>query len=81
MKNNISTRVPCLLSIPEVAWVLGVDNSRVCRAIRLGVVPVVRRRGRVLVSGHVLARLAAGGLQGGAGSAEPPAGVCGRGGA
>jgi len=73
MKNTISTQVPSLLSIAEVAWLLGVDNSQVCRAIRLGRLPVARRRGRVLVPAHVLAHLAAG--------TEPPAGRPGGGGA
>jgi hypothetical protein len=57
MKNDFSTQSPRLLSIPEVAWLLGVDNSVVCRAIRVGLLPVVRRRGRVLVPAHVLAHL------------------------
>ncbi len=73
MNNAISTQVPSLLSIAEVAWLLSVDNSQVCRAIRLGRLPVVRRRGRVLVPAHVLAHLASG--------MEPPAGAAGRGGA
>jgi len=81
MKKNVTNQVPRLLSIPEVAWLLGVDNSAVCRAIHAGVLPVVRRRGRVLVSGHVLAHLAAGALPESAGSAKPPAGAGERGGA
>jgi hypothetical protein len=47
-----------LLAIPEVAWLLGVDHSRVCRLIRVGLLPVVRRRSRVLVPAHALAHLA-----------------------
>ena len=47
-----------MLAVPEVAWLLGVDQSRVCRLIRVGVLPVVRRRSRVLVPAHVLAHLA-----------------------
>lgn len=58
MKNAISIYSPSLLSIPEVAWILGVDTSRVCQAIRIGLLPVVRRRGRVLVPANVLAHLA-----------------------
>jgi hypothetical protein len=54
MKTAISAGSPALLSIPEVAWLLGVDNSRVCRLIRVGFLPVVRRRSRVLVPAHVL---------------------------
>jgi excisionase family DNA binding protein len=84
MKNAISIQGSSLLSIAEVAWLLGVDNSQVCRAIRLGRLPVVRRRGRVLVPAYVLAYLASGDLpdgdlwEGGP-RMEPPA--AGRGGA
>ncbi len=58
MKNSASTHSSCLLSISEVAWLLGVDNSRVCRAIRVGTLPVVRRGRRLLVPAHALAHLA-----------------------
>lgn len=81
MKNAIHAQVPRLLSIAEVAWLLGVDNSRVCRAIRVGLLPVVRRRRRVLVSAHVLVHLAAGDLPDGARCTTPPAEASGRGGA
>lgn len=57
MKNN-SSQSPRLLSIPEVAWLLGIDNSRVCRSIRIGLLPVVRRRSRLLVPAHALVHLA-----------------------
>jgi hypothetical protein len=59
MKNTTTCKSSSgLLSIPEVAWLLGVENSCVCRAIRTGLLPVVRRRGRVLVPAHALAHLA-----------------------
>jgi excisionase family DNA binding protein len=58
MRNKIPSGPPTLLSIPEVAWLLGVDHSWVCRLIRVGVLPVVRRRSRVLVPASVLAHLA-----------------------
>ena len=64
MKTTISAGSLALLSIPEVAWLLGVDNSRVCRLIRVGLLPVVRRRSRVLVSAHVLAHLVDGTSEG-----------------
>ncbi|WP_256564768.1 excisionase family DNA-binding protein [Allokutzneria sp. A3M-2-11 16] len=47
-----------LLSIAEVAWLLGVDNSHVCQLIRVGRLPVVRRRSRMLVPAHALAHVA-----------------------
>lgn len=81
MNNVISSSGRRLLSIAEVAWLLGVDNSRVCRAIRLGLLPVVRRGRRVLVPAHVLAHLAVDEHRDGARSVEPPAGAAGRGGA
>jgi hypothetical protein len=63
MKSNISRGSRCLLSIAEVAWLLGVENSHVCRAIRLGRVPVVLRQGRVLIPAHALSHLADGGAR------------------
>jgi hypothetical protein len=64
MKTAISAGSPALLPIPEVAWLLGVDNSWVCRLIRVGLLPVVRRRSRVLISAHVLAHLTDGTREG-----------------
>jgi hypothetical protein len=60
----IAAGAPVLLAVPEVAWLLGVDHSRVCWLIRVGVLPVVRRRARVLVPAHVLAHLTDGTGQG-----------------
>jgi hypothetical protein len=45
------------LSVSEAAWALGVDRSVVCRAIRLGVIPLVKRRGRPVVPAAAVARL------------------------
>lgn len=58
MQNAIPSGSPALLSIPEAAWLLGVDQSWVCRLIRVGLLPIVRRRSRVLIPAHVLAHLA-----------------------
>jgi hypothetical protein len=58
MKRSHNENRPGLLSISEAAWILGVNDSRVCRAIRLGLLPVVRRRGRLLIPAHALAHLA-----------------------
>ena len=46
-----------LLSVRDAAWTLGVDQSAVCRAIRRGVLPVVRRRGRTVVPMAAVTRL------------------------
>lgn len=44
-------------SIRESAWILGVSEAEVCRLIRQGVLPTVRRRSRLVVPAHALARL------------------------
>ena len=46
-----------LLSVREAAWALGVDQSVVCRAIRRGVLPLVKRRGRAVVPVAAVTRL------------------------
>ncbi len=46
-----------VFSIRETAWILGVDASEVCRLIRVGVLPTIRRRSRLAVPRHALARL------------------------
>jgi excisionase family DNA binding protein len=58
MKKTTSTHSSSLLSISEVAWLLGVSNSHVCRAIRVGTLPAVRRGRRLLVPAHALVHLA-----------------------
>jgi hypothetical protein len=47
---------PGVFSIRETAWILGVDKPEVCRLIRVGV-PTLRRRSRLVVPAHALARL------------------------
>jgi hypothetical protein len=44
-------------TVREVAWILDVPSSRVARAIRVGTVRAVRRRGRLVVPAGELARL------------------------
>ena len=46
-----------LLSVREAAWALGVDQSVVCRAIRRGVLPLVKRRGQAVVPVAAVTRL------------------------
>lgn len=57
MKKNSSDLKRSLLSTRDVAWLLGVDESWVCRAVRLGQLPFVRRRGRVMVPTSAVTRL------------------------
>ncbi|WP_086828992.1 hypothetical protein [Allokutzneria sp. NRRL B-24872] len=44
-------------SVRETAWLLGVAPSTVSRAVRLGTVLAIRRRGQLVVPAAVLARL------------------------
>jgi hypothetical protein len=46
-----------VLSIRETVWILGVGKSEVSRLIRVGVLPTIRRRSRLVVPAHALARL------------------------
>ena len=46
-----------MLSVRDAAWALGVDPSAVCRAIRRGELPLVKRRGRTVVPVAAVARL------------------------
>ncbi|MBP2474730.1 putative transcriptional regulator [Crossiella equi] len=52
-------------SIRETAWMLGVAPSAVSRAVRLGMVQAVWRRGRLVVPAKVLVRLLGQPLSGG----------------
>lgn len=47
-----------LLSIEQVAWLTGGDVASVCRAIRVGLLPVVWRRDQVRIPARALAHLA-----------------------
>ena len=55
-----------LLSIGQVAWLSGRSEAQVCRAIRMGLLPAMRRRGRVLVPACVVSHLACSPVGGGA---------------
>jgi hypothetical protein len=46
-----------VFSIRETAWILGVERSQVCRLIRVGALPTIRHRSRLVVPAHALARL------------------------
>lgn len=48
--------VRCLFD-PGTAWILGVDRSEVFRLIRVGVLPTIRHRSRLVVPAYALARL------------------------
>ena len=51
------TRRPAYYTIREAAWILGIEQARVSRAIRLGTLRAVSRKGRVLVPSGALVRL------------------------
>lgn len=58
MKKNLSNSDrPKYYSPREAAWILGVDRSKVNRAIRTGALPTVRRRSRLVVPAWALHRL------------------------
>jgi excisionase family DNA binding protein len=48
---------PAYYTVREAAWILGVEPSTVSRAIRVGAVRAMWRRGRLVVPASELARL------------------------
>lgn len=44
-------------SVREAAWLLGIDPSTASRAVRLGSLRTIRRRGRLVVPAAAVARL------------------------
>lgn len=50
---------PAYYTIREAAWILGIEPSTLSRAIRVGTVRAVWRRGRLVLSVSELARLLA----------------------
>ncbi|GAA3430972.1 helix-turn-helix domain-containing protein [Kutzneria kofuensis] len=44
-------------SVRQAAWLLGIDPSTASRAVRLGSLRTVRRRGRLVVPATAVARL------------------------
>ena len=48
---------PAYFTVREAAWILGVEPSTVARAIRVGTLRAVWRRGRLVVPASELARL------------------------
>lgn len=48
---------PAYYTVREAAWILGVDQSVVARAIRVGTLRATRRRGQLVIPAGALARL------------------------
>ncbi|OOC04111.1 helix-turn-helix domain-containing protein [Amycolatopsis azurea] len=48
------------VSIRQAAWALGVSESRVCHAVRVGALRAVRRRSRLVVPAAELRRVLGG---------------------
>jgi excisionase family DNA binding protein len=48
---------PAYYTVREAAWILGVEPSTVARAIRVGTLRAVRRRGRMVLPAAELAGL------------------------
>jgi excisionase family DNA binding protein len=47
-------------TIKEAAWILGIDQAQISRAIRTGTLPAVRRRSHLVVPAAALRRLLGG---------------------
>jgi hypothetical protein len=54
---------PAFYSVADAAWILGVDRDQIHRAIRVGVLPTVRRRSRLVVPAAALRRVLDGGAR------------------
>ncbi|UMP04381.1 helix-turn-helix domain-containing protein [Amycolatopsis sp. EV170708-02-1] len=54
---------PAFYSVADAAWILGVDRDQIHRAIRLGVLPLVRRRSRLVIPAAALRRVLDGGAR------------------
>lgn len=61
MGTSLSSSGSAYYSVRQVAWLLGVEQWRVYRAIRRGVLRPVRRRSRLVVPAWQLQRLLVGG--------------------
>ncbi|MGH3760523.1 helix-turn-helix domain-containing protein [Actinophytocola sp.] len=51
------TGSPAFLSIKQAAWILGMSQPELLRAIHTGAVPSIRRRSRLVVPMRVVTRL------------------------
>ena len=60
-RSGRSSRRSNYVSVRQVAWLLGVPTSVVHRAIRVGTLPAVRRRSRLVVQENDVRRLMLGG--------------------
>jgi hypothetical protein len=56
-----SSRRPTYVSVRQAAWLLGVPASVIHRAIRVGTLPAVHRRSRLVVTERDVQRLMLGG--------------------
>jgi excisionase family DNA binding protein len=61
MKNTSKATGRPYLSTRQAAWILGVQQATVHRAIRHGILPGIRRRSRIVVAESDVQRLMRGG--------------------
>ncbi|MET7993095.1 helix-turn-helix domain-containing protein [Amycolatopsis sp. NPDC005232] len=54
---------PAFYSLADAAWILGVEHDQLHHAIRVGVLPVVRRRSQLVISADALRRVLEGGAR------------------
>lgn len=62
-KTTHNAGAPAFYSVADAAWILGVDRDQIHRAIRLGVLPVIRRRSRLVIPAAALRRVLDGGAR------------------
>lgn len=62
-KTTHNAGTPAFYSVADAAWILGVDRDQIHRAIRLGVLPVIRRRSRLVIPAAALRRVLDGGAR------------------
>lgn len=51
---------PAFFTVKQAAWIFGISEAQVSRAIRTGALPAVRRRSRLVVPVSALRRLLGG---------------------
>ncbi|WP_133853415.1 DNA-binding protein [Labedaea rhizosphaerae] len=56
MINQTPANGPAFYTIKQAAWLLGVSVDAVARDVRVGLIPVVRRRSRSMIPAAVINR-------------------------
>jgi predicted site-specific integrase-resolvase len=56
MTSQMPANGPAFYTIKQAAWLLGVSEDAIARDIRVGLIPVVRRRSRSVIPAAVINR-------------------------